>query len=69
MAVIDVGIGDDMDQFAGLQTRHLRHHMHQYGVLHHIPVVGGQHILTALVQNGVEDVAGDVEGHGVGAGV
>ena len=43
--------------------------MHQHGVLHHVPVVGGQHILAPLVQNGVERMAGDVEGHGVGAGV
>ena len=32
-------------------------------------VVGGQHILTALVEDGVEGVAGDIEGHGVGAGI
>ena len=43
--------------------------MHQHGILHHVPVVGGQHVLAALVQDGVEGVAGDVERHGVGAGI
>ena len=40
--------------------------MHQHCVLHHVPVVGRQHILRPLVQNGVEGMAGDIEGHGVG---
>ena len=28
--------------------------MHQSCVLHHIPPVGGEHILAALVEDGVE---------------
>ena len=51
MAVIDVGIGNDMYQLAGLQTGHLRHHVDKDAVLHHVPVVGGQHVLTALVED------------------
>ena len=43
--------------------------MNKDAVLHHVPVVGGQHILTALVEDGVQGIAGHVEGHGVGAGV
>ena len=69
MAVVDVGVGDDVDQLPGDEAADLGEHVHQHGVLHHVPVVGGQHILAALVQNGVQHVAGDVEGHGIGAGV
>ena len=69
VAVVNVGVGDDVDQLAGHQAADLGEHMHQNGVLHHVPVVGGQHILGALVQNGVEGVAGDVERHGIGAGI
>ena len=44
-----MGVGNDMDQLAGDKAADLRQHIYQHGVLHHIPVVGGQHILTALV--------------------
>ena len=64
-----MAVGDDVYQFAGLQTGHLGHHMGQYGVLHDVPAVCGEHILTALVQNGVQGVAGHVERHRVGAGI
>ena len=64
-----MGIGDDVDQLAGLQAGGPGHHVNQDGVLDHIPVVGRQHILGPLVQNGVEGAAGDVEGHGIGAGI
>ena len=67
--VIDVAVGDHMHQLAHLQAGHLGHHVGQHRVLHHIPVVGGEHILAALVENGVQGVAGDVEGHRVGAGI
>ena len=43
--------------------------MGQHGVLHHVPVVGRKHILRALVENGVQGVAGNIECHGVGTGV
>ena len=64
-----MGIGDDVDQLAGLQAGGPGHHVDQDGVLDHVPVVGRQHILGPLVQNGVEGAAGDVEGHGIGAGI
>ena len=64
-----MSVGDNMDKLTDLQPRHLRHHVHQHSVLHHVPVVGRQHILAALVQDSVQRMAGDVEGHGVGAGV
>ena len=69
VAVIDVAVGDHVDELAHLQAGDLGHHVGQHRVLHHVPVVGRQHILGALVQNGVEGVAGDVEGHGVSAGI
>ena len=69
MAVVDVSVGDDVDQLAGLQTGHPGHHVNQGGVLHHVPAVGGEHILAALVEDGVEGSAADIEGHGVGAGI
>ena len=59
MAVVDMSVGDNMDKLARLQPRHLRHHVYQHAVLHHVPVVCRQHILAALVQNGVEGVAGE----------
>ena len=43
--------------------------MHEHCILADVPVVGGEHILTALVQNGVECAIRYVEGHGIGAGV
>ena len=69
MAVIDVGIRDDMDQLPRLQTGHLGHHVKQHRVLHHIPAVGSEHILRSLVQDPVQGVPADIECHGVGAGV
>ena len=67
--VVDVGVGDDVDQLPGHQAGDLGQHVHQHAVLHHVPVVGRQHVLAALVEDGVEHVAADVEGHGPGAGV
>ena len=49
MAVIDVGIGDDVDQLPRHQTADLGQHVDQHRILHHVPVVGSQHILAALV--------------------
>jgi len=67
--VVDVAIGDDVDQLPGLKTGDLGDHGQQDGVLHHIPAVGGKHVLAALVQDGVESVPRHVEGHGVSTGV
>ena len=58
-----------MDQLSRLQTADLRQHMDQDGILDHVPVVGGQHILGTLVQDRVQRVAADIEGHGIGAGI
>ena len=69
VAVIDVAVGDDVDQLAGDEAGDLGKHADQGGVLDHVPVVGRQHVLRALVEDGVEDLARDVEGHGVGAGI
>jgi hypothetical protein len=69
MAVVDVCVRDDVDELARLEAGYLRHHHGENGILHHVPVVGGQHVLGALVQYGVELVPGHVEGHGIGAGV
>ena len=67
--VVDVGVGDDVDQFSGLIAAGSGQGDDQKAVLHHVPVGGGEHVLAALVQNGVQPVAADIEGHGVGTGV
>ena len=69
MTVINMAVSDHVDQLACFQTCYLCHHHQQHGVLHHIPVVGGEHILGALVQNAIKGVAGHIEGHGVCAGI
>ena len=63
MPVIDVGVGYHVDKLPGLEAGDLGHHHGEHGILHHVPVVGRQHVLGTLVQNGVEPVPGDVEGH------
>ena len=69
VAVIDVGIGDDVDQLPRLQAGNLGQQVDQHRVLHHIPPVGGEHVLGPLVEDGVQGLPRDVKGHGVGAGV
>ena len=69
MPVIDVGVGNDVDQLPRLQAGDLGEHVDQGGVLHHIPAVGGEHVLGALVEHGIEGPAADIEGHRPGAGV
>ena len=69
MAVVDVGVGDDVDQLPRRQAGDPGKHVQEHGVLHHVPAVGSEHILAALVEHGVEHVSGDVEGHRPGAGV
>ena len=64
-----MGVGDDVHQFARLQPCRPREHHQEDAVLHHVPVARRQHILAALVQNAVEGVPRDVEGHGIGARV
>ena len=69
MPVIDVRVGDDMHQLACLKSRDLCEHVGERRILADVPVVRRKHVLAALVQNGVQRVPGDVEGHGVGTGV
>ena len=49
MPVVDMGVCNDMDQFAGFQTAYLCQHVEQDSVLAYIPAVGCQHVLGALV--------------------
>ena len=80
VAVIDVRVRNDVDQLARNHIRHLGQHHHQNGVLDHVPVVGRQDVLRALVEDGVELeltasfsavalLPGHVEGHAVVEGM
>ena len=69
MPVIDVAIGNHVDQLSRFQPGHLGKHHQKHGILAHVPVVGGEHILAALVEDAIEGVSGDIEGHGIGAGI
>lgn len=63
MAVIDVRVAYYVYEFTHFEVAHLRKHMQKHCVLHHVPVIGGEGVLTALVEYAVEFVAGDVESH------
>ena len=69
MPVIDMGIGNHMHQFSRFKAGDLCKHHGENCILHDIPVVGSEHILRTLVQNGVELSVTDVERHGIGAGI
>lgn len=69
MAVIDVRVAYYVYEFTDFEVAHLREHMQQDRILHDVPVVCGEGVLTALVENAVEFVAGDVESHRIGARV
>ena len=56
-----------MDQLACLQHRDLGNHVEQDRVLGDSPTIGRQHVLTALVQDSIQRIAADIEGHGIGA--
>ena len=45
MPVVNVGVGDHMDKLTRLKAGHLGNHHGQHGILHDVPVVGGEHIL------------------------
>ena len=49
MPVVDMGVCNNMDQFAGFQAAYLRQHVEQDRVLAYVPAVGCQHVLGALV--------------------
>ena len=57
MTVVDMGIGNYMDQFSHLQAGDLGHHMHKYCILGHVPVVGCKHILAPLIEDSVQRMA------------
>ena len=61
-------VRDHMDELTHLEAGDLGHHMGEHRILDHVPVVGSEHILGALVQDRVELVAGHIESHGVGGG-
>ena len=69
MAVIDVRVAYYVYEFTDFEIAHLREHMQQDRILHDVPVVCGEGVLTALIENAVEFVAGDVESHRIGARV
>ena len=49
--------------------------MHQHRILYHIPVVGCQHVLGTLIQNGIQGqpvlslFLSHIKGHAVGTGI
>ncbi len=67
MAVVDMSVRYDVDELACFQSRYLSEHFKKNGVLSDVPVVGDEHILTALIEDTVEGIAGDVESHRIGA--
>ena len=69
MPVVNMAVCNHMDQFPRLQAGHLSHHVGQQGILDHVPVVGGEHILAPLIQNGVQGMSRHIERHGIGTGV
>ena len=66
---------DHVDKFSRFHAAAPCEHMRKDGILAHVPVPGGDHVLGALVENGVQGqflVAGllrHIEGHAVGAGL
>ena len=69
MTVVNMRIAYHVHEFADFEIAHLREHMQQNRILHDVPVVCGEGVLTALVEDAVEFVAGDVESHRICARV
>ena len=69
MAVVNVRVAYYVYEFTDFEIAHLREHMQQDRILHDVPVVCGEGVLTAWIENAVEFVAGDVESHRIGARV
>ena len=46
-------VGNDVDELAGFETGDLSKHVDEHRVLADIPVVGGEHVLRALIQDGI----------------
>ena len=53
MTVVDVGICDDVDELAGNHAHRLRDHHEEDRVLADVPVVRGEDVLAALVEQHV----------------
>ena len=66
MAVINVGVRNDMDQFPCHQTADLGQHVDENRILYHIPVVRRQNILGSLMEDGIQRLSAHIEGHGIG---
>ncbi len=60
-------ISNNVYQLSRYKSTDLRKHVHQYGILYHVPIVGCQNILRPLVEYGIEFISGYIESHAVGA--
>jgi len=69
VSVINVSVAYYVHEFAHFETAHLREHVKKHRILHYVPVVCRESILTALIEYSVEFVAGDVECHRIRARV
>ena len=65
MPVVDVCIGNHMNQFSRHQAAYLCKHVDKHRILHHIPVVGCKNVLRALVEYGIKLITCDIKGHTV----
>ena len=68
VSVIDVRVAYHVDKLADFKSADLRHHVNEDGILHDVPVVCRERVLTSLVEDGVEFAVRDVESHRVRAG-
>lgn len=69
VTVVNMSVAYHVHQFTCFESAHLRKHMQKHCVLHNVPIVCGECILTALIEDSVEFVARDVESHRVCARV
>lgn len=64
-----MSVANDVYELSDFKSAYLRKHMQKNRVLHDVPVVCGEGILTALVEYAVELVSRDVESHRIRARV
>ena len=69
VTVIDMSVANDVYELSDFKSAYLRKHMQKNRVLHDVPVVCGEGVLTALVEYAVELVPRDVESHRIRARV
>ena len=60
MAVVNVRVAYYVYEFTDFEIAHLREHMHEDRILHEVPVVCCEGVLTVLVDDVFDFVAGDV---------